>query len=1140
LLLGCWLGGRLTAADAFLSRVVELAGPVEFARAGAEQWQAAQTNLALNAGDRLRTGKAGRATLQLSDRSVIRLDQSSLLEIQVPSQAPAQKKFRLNFGRIFFLNRERPADIEFETPLATGAIRGTEFVLAAAEETGPTELALLDGAVALTTPRETVELASGEQVVLAPGQAAVKSRVLIAANLVQWCLYYPAVVDPSDLGLSAGEEARLADSLAAYRDGDVNRALETWPATGADSESARLLIASLKLAAGQVEEAVRLLDGASSDAPIARALREVIAAVKFQPLAELPEPTNTSAWLARSYYLQSRSDLPGALAAAKRAAPTLGFAQARVAELEWSFQNRRAALAALDHALALSPRNPAAHTVRGFILLDQHHHSDALASFDHALALDGTLGDAWLGRALCLEQIGEREEGRRALQLAAAMEPQRSVTRSYLGKAWSANGEASRAEKELRLARELDTGDPTPSLYEGLHLEQHNRFNEAVRTLERSVELNDHRSVFRSRLLLDQDRSVRSADLAAAYDAVGLSEAAERAAARALADSYANFSGHLFRAQSLQTREDPVRYNLRYETPRQSELLVANLLAPPGAGNLSQQLSQQDRLRWFGPAPVAVSSLTEYSSRGDWTEAASLFGQVAGLGYALDSQFVSRNGDRPNQEFERLEFSLQAKQQLGSADSVYLQVGWMDSESGDVAQYYDPAAASSTLRVEERQEPTLHLGWHHEWSPGSHTLLLASRLTDDLRLTDPSHPLLFLRQTGGVITDVDYGGVQRELSLENDFTLYSVELQHLLESPHHALMLGGRYQGGSVETASLLTGPLPPPLADQHVEPDFERLSAYAYYHWRPLLGLQFTAGLGYDHLTFPRNVDLPPVTSGEADRDLVAPRLGILWSPFDRTHLRAAWTRSLGGLYFDDSVRLEPSQVAGFTQAFRSLIPESVAGLVPGTEFETFGLGLDQSFRSGTYLGVEAELLRSNGEREVGAVSNSLPIPLPDTPTSTLQTLDFEERSLALYATQLVGDAWSFGARYRLSEAELTGRFPLIPAGASGASSLAQDEAATLHQVRLFALFNHASGFFAQWQTDWYQQSNQGYSPDRPGDDFWQHSLYVGYRFPRRLAEVRLGIQNLADQDYRLNPLNLSAELPRERTFVASLRLNF
>ena len=36
------------------------------------------------------------------------------------------------------------------------------------------------------------------------------------------------------------------------------------------------------------------------------------------------------------------------------------------------------------------------------------------------------------------------------------------------------------------------------------------------------------------------------------------------------------------------------------------------------------------------------------------------------------------------------------------------------------------------------------------------------------------------------------------------------------------------------------------------------------------------------------------------------------------------------------------------------------------------------------------------------------------------------------------------------------------------------------------------------------------------------------------------LGILNLTDRDYRLNPLNLTTELPRTRTFYASLRFSF
>jgi hypothetical protein len=40
--------------------------------------------------------------------------------------------------------------------------------------------------------------------------------------------------------------------------------------------------------------------------------------------------------------------------------------------------------------------------------------------------------------------------------------------------------------------------------------------------------------------------------------------------------------------------------------------------------------------------------------------------------------------------------------------------------------------------------------------------------------------------------------------------------------------------------------------------------------------------------------------------------------------------------------------------------------------------------------------------------------------------------------------------------------------------------------------------------------------------------------------VEARVGVLNLADQNYRLNPLTLYNELPRERTFVASLKWYF
>jgi outer membrane receptor for monomeric catechols len=151
-----------------------------------------------------------------------------------------------------------------------------------------------------------------------------------------------------------------------------------------------------------------------------------------------------------------------------------------------------------------------------------------------------------------------------------------------------------------------------------------------------------------------------------------------------------------------------------------------------------------------------------------------------------------------------------------------------------------------------------------------------------------------------------------------------------------------------------------------------------------------------------------------------------------------------------------------------------------------------------------------------------------------------FRERSVSAYFGQLLGESFSVGAHYRVSEAELNGQFPDIPAGTPGLAGLEQDERGVLQTLSLTANFHHSSGVFAQWESAWFHQENSGYTPARPGDDFWQHNITLGYRLPRRVAELRCSLLNVFDQDYRLSPVNLHATLPRARTFTLSLRLNF
>src|SRR5882724_9080070 len=203
--------------------ILTIEGTVEVTKAGATQWQTVTTNTALGFGDSLRTAPHSRATVRLSDLSVIRVNEKTVLEFR--AQPDGGSLMDLKTGSTYFFNRAKPSSVHFHTPLISGAIRGTEFNLAA-EDSGPTTVTLIEGEVALSNAQGELTLASGEQGTVNPGQAPRKTAMLSAINIIQWSLYYPAVIDPDELGLSPAEQSAQTASLAAYRSGDLLAALD--------------------------------------------------------------------------------------------------------------------------------------------------------------------------------------------------------------------------------------------------------------------------------------------------------------------------------------------------------------------------------------------------------------------------------------------------------------------------------------------------------------------------------------------------------------------------------------------------------------------------------------------------------------------------------------------------------------------------------------------------------------------------------------------------------------------------------------------------------------------------------------------------------------------------------------------------
>jgi tetratricopeptide (TPR) repeat protein len=1155
----------------------------------------------LGFGDTLRTLDSAWAVVKLTNQVDIRLAELTRLQIATNKVPGVPLSLNLGQGRAFIAVHGKSNAMAIRGLALLTKTKGTEFVISVDPESQRTEVTMFDGEVELSDGTAVTNAHRGQQAVAIAGQAIVV-RALEATNLVQWFLYYPGVLDPNELGLPANEQQELRASLDAYHAGSLPQALAQFPGypTPAEptSDPARVYLATLLLSVGSVERAQALLNRVPTNAPLARALRTMIRAVqdpsgRFAGLS--PHANRGSAMdnfssfsaselVALSYQQQASHNLKEALRFARAAtekSPDFGFAWERVAELEFSFGETRRAQRALTRALELSPRNAQAHALRGFLLAAENRIHAAFDEFNQAINLDPALANAWLGRGLCKFRLGwnvfgflppsqsasapnlhettvednDQRVARQAqasalddLATAALLEPNRSLLHSYLGKAFTDRGDSIHAFKELTHAKRLDTNDPTPWLYSALLNREENRVNTAVAELERSLELNDNRAVYRSHQLLDQDRAVRSSGLARVYQDAGMNEVAVREAARAVTYDYANYSGHLFLSESYNALRDPTRFNLRNETIWFNELLLANLLSPVGGTPLSQHISQQEYSRLFEQNRIGLSTDSSYRSDGQYRELASQFGVVGNTAWALDLDYQHNNGVRPNNELDRIEWFSTLKQQVTPQDTLLAQVKYEDYSSGDNFQYYNPDnppdgsppnnGARPNFKFTEYQQPLAIGGWHHQWSPGVHTLLLGGRLATEQNVSDRAASQLMLIEDPTGATD-DAFSRPFDVNYHGDFTIYLTELNQLFQWRRCALSLGGRWQSGSFQTRAEFTNPpagfgtnFTDPVAKGSIDEDFNRWTGYGYLTLEPVDHLWLIGGLAYDDVSYPANFRNPPPSSGQAHNSQLGPKGGLVWNPAALLTLRGAYTKSLGGVSADESYRLEQTQVAGFPQAFRSLIPESLAGSVSAPEFETCSVGLDLKFPSRTYVGLEAQQLNNDVNRTVGTLvmNNGLG---PFVSGSTPEQLRYRESSIGGTVNQLLGDFFAVGTGYSFNRAKLHDAYPQIPL-----PGFKTTQQADLHKAGSYILFNHPSGFFARADATWYHQHNSGYNPPLPGDEFVQENVYLGYRFLRRRAEVMFGVLNLSDQDYHLNPLSTYMELPRERAYM--LRANF
>jgi Tfp pilus assembly protein PilF len=1134
-------------------------GAIQISEKHSNRWFPTQVSQPLKAGDRLRSGANARAMIWWSSGSRLSVGPSS--ELAVRERPPGEENgFDILRGLSRFLERNGPGRARITTPGAQAGVHGTEFVIQV-DDQDRTFVWVIEGKVGLTNQFGSLSISDGQGLVAEPGKAPVPTGGFNPNNVLQWCLYYPAVLDLQELPLTAGEEQSLGDSLIAYAEGDLLAALQKYPeARQPQSDAEKIYYAALILSVGEVAHAQDLLGSlpagnATDHLPrLAAALRQLIAAVKRQDFVAAVEPQTATELLAASYYQQSLAikeiSLETALKLARAASaksPRFGLAWARMAELEFSFGRTKEAVDALGTALVLTPRNAEAISLQGFLLAAQNRIRQAIATFTDAIAIDPGLGNAWLGRGLCRIRQGDRFGGRQDLLTAAALEPQRAVLRSYLGKAYGNEGDFPRANRELDLAKRLDPNDPTSWLYSALLKQQQNRINEAIADLEKSEELNDNRSLYRSQMLLDQDRAVRSANLARIYREAGLDQVALQTAARAVASDYGNYSAHLFLANSYQELVSQNHYDLRYDTPAFNEYLLARLLGPADGRLLAQPLTQQEYTRLFEQNTLGLGTTTEYLSRGGWNQQAVQYGTVANSSYALAGEYLSDPGTTPNGHQQQWELSLRMKQMLTPQDGLFIEIGESHRTTGDLARRYDPDAAIRGLELRERQTPSVLAGLDHQWNDIQRTLVLFSYVDSTREATNPHGPVFLVSQTFGTPDGFSLQDLSQEY--HSRMQIGSFELQHLVQTPRFKGIAGVRIQGSSDEASNkqtLQVGNSPgyeiyfgnpgDIITNQSSHSESLRVSPYFYGHFRIWEPLWLIAGLSYDYQSEPMNTRFAPIADQNEIERQFCPKAALIWNAVEHGFIRAAYSRSLGGFDLEQSLRLEPTQLAGFVQVYRDSFPDSVVGGISGARVDTGGIAMDYHLPSRTYLVLSAQILRSTRDHNVGAFERDL-FTSQGPAIQIAESLRFQEESLDVSVEQLIADWFSVGARYRLADAKLSQSYPGINPSL-GKTEIT--EAGLLHSIRLQALAQHPSGLFAGLEAEWWSQILRDDLSATPGSSFWQENLVLGFRFPGRRAQITMGLLNVTGTSYRLHPINLYPDLPRERTLFARLELNF
>jgi cytochrome c-type biogenesis protein CcmH/NrfG len=1050
-----------------IGRLAALQGQAEVRRAGETVWKTVHQKDTFCPGDLLRIAPESRAAVVLENETVLRLDQNSTVTFGTPERGRSLLNLLRGALHIF---SHRPRALQVITPYVNGTVEGTEFLVTTDDR--QSRITVFSGLVIAANRHGRLDVGDGQTVLVRQDSAPIYEVVIRPRDAVQWTLYYPPILTDSSF-TAAGEAAaslrRAATALAAGRADDARNACTALLADDPDNSQALSLLAIIELARNNRQNA------------------EILARRAWNGT-----PRTAAAGLALSYARQAAFDIDGARAILMETAtaiPDNPLVLARLAELQLAAGARDDAVASAHKAVQLAPEHGLARVILGFAHLARVEIEQAEHVFNEAITRDQLLPLARLGLGLARIRGGAVAEGRADIELAAALDPGNSLIRSYLGKAYFEERRNNNARRQYLVARELDPADPTPWFYDAIRKQSINRPIDALHDLQQSIDRNDRRAVYRSRLLLDDDLAARSASLGRIYQDLGFEQLALAQGRQSLTGNPANYSAHRFLADSYHALP-------RHEIARVSELLQSQLLQPLNLTPVQPQLAESNLAILDGAGPAAAS-FHEFNplflrnrmalqasgvagsndSFGDELTHAAIWNRWS---YSLGQFHYSSDGFRENNEQTTNLYNAFLQTMLSPSTSLLSELRFREKSFGDLALRFDPQDYQP--RIDQSDDiASLRIGARHDLAADS-TLLGTAVISS----------------TEGSASGIEEFGATIDITNDSDNGM--AEIQHLYRSNRFNLQSGAGYLvSDETEEISLSL-----PIASLSTADTTTRhLNAYSYAQLYLTPELTATIGLSGDLLDSPVK-----------DREELNPKLGVSWQPLGGTTIRGAVFKNVQRrLIYAQTI--EPTQVAGFNQLFDDFA---------ATSAWTYGLGIDQSWSDSWFAGLQV-------------FRRELDVPFPSVgPTGMPEQVEDDWR-------EDIGSAYLYWTPCRWAALGLDYYYERFShdrwEGPQGIAEL------TTHRITPKIHLFHQSGWRGAVQASYLDQHGDfgstftGFSSD--SDRFWLVDLSVGYRLPNRRGIVSLEVKNLFDETFRF--LDTDPAQPRllpERQFMLRLTVSW